>query len=167
MTLLWPVLAGLALLRLGELRLARRNTRRLLARGAVERSPGHYPLIVALHAAWLAAMALTIPADQPADPWLLGGFLVLLAGRAWVIASLGPFWTTRIISLPGQALVRRGPYRFLRHPNYLVVAGEIAVLPLAFGAWRLALVFSLLNGLLLGWRIHCEDQALAPRREIW
>lgn len=166
MTLLWPLLAGLVALRLGELLLARRNTRRLLAQGAVERSPGHYRLIVALHAAWLIAMALAIPPARPANPWLLAAFLLLLAGRLWVIRSLGPYWTTRIISLPGQALVRRGPYRFLRHPNYLVVAGEIAVLPLAFGAWRLALVFSLLNGLLLGWRIRCEEQALAPRRKL-
>lgn len=166
MSTLWAVLFGVAGLRLVELAHARRNTMRLLAAGAVEVGAGHYPLMVGLHAAWLAAMALAIPADAPPRPWLLGVFALLLAARLWVITSLGPNWTTRILTLPGRPLVRRGPYRFVRHPNYLVVTGEIAVLPLAFGAWRLAAVFSLLNGLLLAWRIRREDQALAPRRNL-
>ena len=89
---------------------------------------------------------------------------VLLAARAWTIWSLGPYWTTRVITLPGALLVRRGPYRYLRHPNYVVFAGEIAVLPLIFGAWRLALLFSVLNAALLWHRIRVEDAALAPRR---
>jgi methyltransferase len=88
----------------------------------------------------------------------------LQAARLWVLASLGRFWTTRIVILPGAPLVRRGPYRYLRHPNYLVVAAEIAVLPLVFGAWGIALVFSLLNLVLLIQRIRVEDAALAPRR---
>ena len=96
---------------------------------------------------------------------LLGAFLLLQAARLWVIASLGRFWTTRVITLPGAPLVRRGPYRWLKHPNYLVVVAEIAVLPLTFGAWALALGFSLANAALLADRIRTEEKALAPRRE--
>jgi methyltransferase len=95
---------------------------------------------------------------------LLALFVLLQAGRVWVVATLGPYWTTRIITLPGAPLVTGGPFRFVRHPNYLVVTGEIAVLPLAFGAWRIALVFSVLNALLLAWRIRVESGALAARR---
>ncbi len=166
MRALWPILGGIAALRLAELAYARRNTRRLLAEGASEAAPGHYPLMVGLHAAWLTALAVFVPAGRLPDFRLLGLFVVLLAGRLWVITSLGPYWTTRIVTLPGRPLIRRGPYRFLRHPNYAVVAGEIAVLPLAFGAWRLALGFSVANGLLLAWRIRSEDRALAARRDL-
>lgn len=150
--------------RLLELVLARRNTRRLLAQGAVEIGAGHYPLFVLLHAGWLAALVLTVPADAPVSWPLLTLFVLLQAGRVWVVASLGRFWTTRIVTLPGAPLVRRGPFRFVRHPNYLVVTGEIAVLPLAFGAWEIALVFSVLNAALLFHRIRVEERALAPRR---
>lgn len=166
MSALWTALAAVAVLRLAELAYATRNTRRLLARGAQEVAPGHYPLIVAVHAGWLAALALAVPAERPPNPWLLGAFGLALASRLWVIASLGEWWTTRIITLPAAPLVRRGPYRWLRHPNYLVVAAEFALLPLAFGAWRLALGFSLLNGAILAWRIRCEERALAPRRAL-
>jgi len=95
---------------------------------------------------------------------LLGLYGLLLGFRLWVMVSLGPYWTTRIITLPQAPLVRRGPYRFMRHPNYAVVAAEIAVLPLVFGAWHIAVVFSLLNLLLLRLRIRVEDAALASRR---
>lgn len=164
MSLFHFVLGLVVLQRLAELALAQRNTRRLLAKGAVEVGRGHYPLIVALHAAWLAALALTVPAEAPASWPLLGFFLVLQAARVWVIASLGPYWTTRIVTLTAAPLVRRGPYRWLRHPNYLVVVLEIAVLPLAFGAVWIALVFSLLNAVLLWHRIRVEAEALAGRR---
>ena len=107
--------------------------------------------------------SILVPADTPPAWGWLGVFVVLQGLRLWVLASLGPLWTTRIITLPGAPLVRRGPYRFLRHPNYAVVVAEIAVLPLVFGAWRIALVFSLLNLALLAWRIRVEQQALAPR----
>ena len=146
--------------RLGELVLARRNTRRLLGEGGVEHGAAHYPSIVLLHGAWLAAQFLLIPAESVPEPWLLGLYVLLQAGRAWVIFSLGGRWTTRIIVVPGRAPVRRGPYRFLRHPNYLIVALEIAVLPLAFGAWGLALVFSVLNAAVLAVRIRAENEAL-------
>lgn len=160
------ILVLVAAERLAELVLAHRNTARLLRRGGVERGRAHYPLVVALHAAWLAALLLWVPSGVvPSWPWL-GLFLALQGARLWVIASLGPYWTTRVITVPGVELVRRGPYRFLRHPNYAVVAAEIAVLPLAFGAWPIALVFFLANAAILAWRIRVEEQALAPRRSL-
>jgi methyltransferase len=161
----WLVLA-IALLRLGELAYARRNAQRLLERGGHEVGARHYPLLVGLHAAWLVAIFVTVPPGTPPALPLLGIFAALLAARIWTIASLGRYWTTRIITLPHEPLARRGPYRFLRHPNYVIVAGEVAVLPLIFGAWRLALVFSVVNAALLWHRIRVEDQALQPRRGL-
>lgn len=161
-----PFLAVLALVvaqRLAELAVAARNTRRLRSRGAVEVGARHYPLFVLLHGGWIAAMAATIPPATPAQPVPLAAFGLLMLARLWVMASLGPHWTTRVITLPGAPLVRRGPYRWLRHPNYLVVAGEIALLPIAFGAWQVALIFSALNALLLAHRIGVEEAALAGR----
>jgi methyltransferase len=160
------IVALVAIQRLGELVLATRNTRALLRRGGVELGSGHYPLLVLLHGAWLLALLFLVPADTPLSWFWLGVFVTLQALRLWVVASLGPYWTTRVITLPGAPLVRRGPYRFLRHPNYVVVAAEIAALPLVFGAWRIAVVFSLLNLALLAWRIRIEEQALAPRRRL-
>lgn len=158
------ILIFLVVQRLAELLLARRNTRRLLDDGAVEHGASHYPLFVVLHASWLAALALAAPPDATVDPWLFAIFVLLQAGRVWVIASLGRFWTTRIIDVPGAPLVRRGPFRLVRHPNYLIVVGEIAVVPLMAGLWQVALVFSVLNLMLLAWRIRIEDRALALRR---
>lgn len=159
----WLILA-VALQRLGELLLARRNTKNLLAAGGRESGAGHYTLIVALHGGWLVAVFVAIPPETAGNGWLIAAFLVLQAGRIWVIASLGRYWTTRIISVPGAPLIRRGPYRWMRHPNYLIVAGEIALLPLAFGAWEIALGFSLANAAVLAWRIRIENQALETRR---
>lgn len=145
--------------RVGELVLAQRNTRRLLARGAVESGAGHYSFIVALHGAWLGGLWL-LAWDRPLNLWLLAVFIGLQAARIWVIATLGERWTTRIITLPGEPLVRRGPYRFVSHPNYLVVAAEILVLPLAFGLAWFALIFGLLNIAMMAVRISSEAQAL-------
>ena len=163
MSVLWIVLILVAAQRLAELIYARHNTRRLKAEGAYEVGAGHYPMIVAVHTLWLLSLAFFVPADQPPVWWLLGLFAVLQALRVWVLATLGRFWTTRIITLPGAPLVRRGPYRFVKHPNYLVVAGEIAVLPLAFGAWQIAVIFSLANAAVLAWRIRCEERAITGR----
>lgn len=163
MTVLYWVLAFVVLQRLAELVWASRNTRRLLARGAQEHGARHYPLFVLLHASWLIAIALTVPADTAPNWPLLGLFVLLQLGRVWVIATLGPYWTTRIITLDGAPLVRRGPFRFLRHPNYWVVTAEIAVLPLAFGAWPVAVIWSLFNAVLLRHRIRIEEMALQPR----
>ncbi len=164
MSALYALLAYLLAARLAELALSARNARRLRAMGAVEAGAGHYPLFIALHVAWWLAMALLIPPETPANPLLLGIFAALQAARIWVIASLGERWTTRVLALPGAALVRRGPYRFLRHPNYAVVCAEIAVAPLMFGAYGVALVFSLLNGLLLAHRIRVEEAALGLKK---
>lgn len=153
------ILLAVTFQRLGELWLSNRNTRRLLAKGAREHAPGHYPLIVALHATWLAALWWLAPFRPVEGPWL-AIFILIEIVRIWVLASLGPRWTTRILVLPGARLVRRGPYRFVNHPNYLVVIAEIAVLPLVFGLWQTALVFSLLNAAILAIRIRAENRAL-------
>jgi methyltransferase len=166
MDLTWAAVAILGFVtleRLVELRLADRNSSRLLAGGAVEYSRGHYPFIVALHMLWLAALWWWAP-GQPIDIPLLIFFALLQLGRVWVIATLGERWTTRIIVKPGAPLVRKGPYRFLNHPNYLIVTLEIAVLPLVFGLWRIALLFSLLNAMILAIRIREENRALASLR---
>jgi methyltransferase len=153
------VLGLVTLQRLSELVLARRNTRRLLARGAVEVASEHYGLIVALHAAWLCGLWL-LAWDKPVSVGWLVLFVLLQLGRVWVLRTLGDRWTTRIIVLPGQPLVKRGPYRLLSHPNYAVVICEIAVLPLAFGLTSYALVFSVLNAAVLSIRIRAEAGAL-------
>ena len=153
------ILALVTAQRLGELALARRNTRRLLAQGATEMGARHYPLIVGLHAAWLAGLWF-LAWDRPANLLWLVVFLGLQALRVWVIASLGARWTTRIIVLPGAPLVRRGPYRFLPHPNYVVVASEMLVFPLVFGLTVYGVVFFLLNAAVLWVRIRAENAAL-------
>ena len=163
MSVLGWILLLVAAQRLAELVWAERNTRRLKARGAHEAGAAHYPLFVLLHASWLAAIALSVPWDREPFWPLLGVFVVLQIMRLWVIATLGSYWTTRIITLEGARLVRGGPYRFVRHPNYWIVVGEIAVLPLAFGAWGIALIFSALNALLLRHRIRIEEATLQPR----
>ena len=146
--------------RLGELVLARRNTSRLLAKGAIEIGAGHYPLVVALHAAWLIALWIW-GRDQDVNVPALIGFAAMQGLRLWVLATLGERWTTRIIVLPGAPLVTAGPYRYLSHPNYAVVVGEIALLPLALHLPWLALVFSLLNAAVLFIRIRVEARALS------
>ncbi len=149
--------------RIAELFVARRNTAALLTRGAVEVSPGHYPAIVALHAGWLAALWV-YGWDQPVIvPWL-GVFLVLQVCRVWVLTTLGRRWTTRIIVVPGETLVARGPFRFVTHPNYLVVIGEIAVLPLCLGLPVVALVFTVLNAAVLFIRVKAENLGLMSAR---
>jgi methyltransferase len=164
MTIAQLVLATVALQRLAELKYASRNTCRLVAQGGIEVGRAHYPLIVGLHAAWLLTTFFALP-DHAQIHWLpFGVFLILQGLRLWVMATLGPYWTTRIITLDHAPLVRHGPYRFVRHPNYLIVIGEIAALPLAFGELVVAAIFSVLNIVLLWWRIRQEDQALERRR---
>lgn len=153
------VLALVTLQRLGELVLAARNTRRLLAKGGREVGADHYSLLVLLHAAWLTGLWVLAWNKPVIWPWL-AAFAILQGLRVWVIASLGERWTTRIIVLPGAPLVRRGPYRFLPHPNYMVVAGEIAALPLTFGLGLYAAVFSLANAAVLAIRLRAETRAL-------
>lgn len=166
MSLLPIIVALIALMRVAEVVYSAHNARALKARGAIEIGAGHYPLIVTLHAAWLVALIMLVPWSTPANWLWLGVFVVLQGFRAWTIGSLGPYWTVRVYDLPSVPVVQRGPYRFVSHPNYLVVAGEIAALPLAFGAWRIALLFSILNAALLVWRIHVEERSLAARRAL-
>lgn len=154
------LLALVTLQRLGELAWARHNTQSLKARGAVEVASGHYALIVLLHAAWLVGLWI-LAKDHPIVPGWIAAYIGLQVARIWIMASLGERWTTRIIVLPGAPLVRKGPYRFMNHPNYLVVAAEIAVLPLAFGLVGYAVVFSLLNAAALTIRIRAEARALS------
>lgn len=160
---MWLTAAILTLVtaeRLGELRLAQSNTRRLLAAGAFEAGARHYSLIVGLHASWLGGLWF-LAWGRPVSWPFLGLFLLLQVLRAWVLATLGARWTTRIIVVPGSELVRRGPYRFVRHPNYLVVIAEIATLPLVFGLVWYALLFSIVNAAVLWIRIRAEERALA------
>jgi methyltransferase len=150
--------------RLAELRYSRRNERRLRARGAVERGRGHYPAMVAIHALWLGstlAEGLLRGPEPPAWwPVPLALFLIVQPLRYWAILSLGENWNVRVLVVPGVRLVGSGPYRIFPHPNYVVVAVEVLTLPLIFGAWTTALVFSVLNAAFLYVRVRAEDRAL-------
>lgn len=150
--------------RLLELVIARRNTQRLFARGAQEAGASHYPFMVVLHAAWLMSiLAWAVLASPAVSVPFLVLFLALQGLRIWVMASLGPYWTTRIITLADAPLIKRGPYKFIRHPNYVVVVLEIATLPLVFGAWQIAAIFSVLNAAMLWVRIRAENRVLSAR----
>jgi methyltransferase len=153
------ILAFVTFERVFELWLARRNTSRLLEQGAAEHGRAHYPAIVAVHTFWLASLWWLAP-SHPVDAFWLALFVLLELARVWVLTTLGRRWTTRIIVLPDAPLVTRGPYRFVNHPNYWVVIGEIAVLPLVFGLWPVALVFTPLNAAVLTVRIRAENAAL-------
>jgi methyltransferase len=153
------ILGVVTLSRLVELPIARANTRRLIAEGGHEVAAGHYPWIVALHAAWLLSLwALAL--YRPINIALLILFGLVELARIWVLRTLGRRWTTRIIVVPGEKLVARGPYKLIDHPNYVVVMAEIALLPLVFGLWPVALIFSLLNAAALSVRIREENRAL-------
>jgi methyltransferase len=166
MSVLWWVLLLITVQRLVELAYAQRNTRALFSRGAIEIAAWQHPLFVLLHASWLAAMLAFVPKDT-APVWPIIGVLALLqVARLWIIRSLGPYWTTRIITIPGEPVVRRGPYRFFPHPNYAVVCLEIALVPLAFRAYQLAVVFTILNAVLIAARVRAEESGLRERRSV-
>ena len=154
------ILVLVTLQRLGELVIARANTRKLLGRGAIEVGANHYPLVVLVHAAWLIALWIW-GREQDVNLVALAAFAVLQGLRLWVLATLGSRWTTRIIVLPGEPLVTSGPYKYLSHPNYAVVAGEIALLPLALHLPLLALVFTVLNAAVLVIRVRAEARGLS------
>ena len=154
------LLMFLTLQRVSELVIATRNTRRLLAHGAYEVGAGHYPVMVALHASWLASLwwfgrdrALVLP--------FVVAFALLQFGRVWVLATLGARWTTRVIVVPNETPVTHGPFRFVRHPNYLVVAFELPCVSLALGLVWHALLFGTLNLAMIAWRIRVENRAFA------
>jgi methyltransferase len=159
MNLAYAIMVFVTLQRLSELVIARRNTRDLMAQGAVEIGAGHYPAMIALHASWLILLWLTVGGRAVSLP-LLAVFAVLQGLRVWVLATLGRRWTTRVIVLPGAPLVTRGPFRLVRHPNYCVVVAEIAVLPLVFGLVWIAVLYTLLNAAMLWVRIRSESRAL-------
>lgn len=157
------ILLLVTLQRLSELVIARRNTTVLMAKGAIEHGAAHYPVMVLLHASWLAGL------------WWFGWdavviwpfmyfYIALQAFRIWILATLGPRWSTRILTVPNEQLVVRGPYRFVRHPNYLLVLLEVPLLPLALGLNGFALLYGLLNIAMLAWRIRVEETALTPAR---
>ena len=155
-------IAFVALQRLGELWLARRNTDRLLARGGWEVGAAHYPAIVVMHAAWLLAIA-GWGHDQPVSlPWL-ALYAVLQVLRVWILGSLGERWTTRII-LVNEPLVARGPYKYVSHPNYMLVVAELIVTPMVLGLIWVAVVFTVLNAAVLTVRISAEHRALQTIR---
>ncbi|MEU0131062.1 MULTISPECIES: isoprenylcysteine carboxyl methyltransferase family protein [unclassified Streptomyces] len=156
--------------RLAELALALRNARRSLARGGTEAGRGHYPAMVALHTGLLAAcLAETWTAGRPFLPWFGWTMVTVVAAaqglRWWCVRTLGSRWNTRVIVVPGLPLVTGGPYRWLRHPNYVAVAAEGLALPLVHGAWVTAAGFTVLNAALMSVRIRCEDGALARATE--
>jgi methyltransferase len=159
------LLGAVTIERLSELWLARRNTAVLLAKGAREVAPGHYPAIVLLHALWLASLWIFGWASALSLSWLTV-FLALQGCRAWILITLGGRWTTRIIVVPAAPLVSSGPYRFLSHPNYLVVIGEIATLPLCLGLPAVALIFSIANAGILWIRVRAENAALIGLRHV-
>ncbi|EIZ80054.1 hypothetical protein WSK_1421 [Novosphingobium sp. Rr 2-17] len=164
MNLPYAIMAFVTIQRLTELAIDRRNTARLLAAGAREVGAGHYPAMVAMHASWLAALWFTV-GDRAVNLPLLAVFGVLQLLRVWVLATLGSRWTTRIIVTPAAPLVKKGPFRFLRHPNYTVVTAEIAVLPLVFGVVWIAVLFTVLNAAMLYVRIGAENRALYGARD--
>ncbi len=154
------ILGLVTLQRLGELLLSRRNVERLKARGAIEVGADHYPLIVAVHASWLLALWI-FGRDQPVKWLALTAYVAVQGVRLWVLVSLGGRWSTRIIVLPGEPLVACGPYRYVSHPNYVVVVTEIALLPLALHLPIVALLFTILNAAVLAIRVRAESRALA------
>lgn len=162
MDVVWPhiaVLGFVTLQRVGELRLARANTAALLARGAREVAPGHYPLLVAVQAGWLGCLWAFAP-GRPVEWPLVALFAALQAARVWVIRTMGPRWTTRLIVWPGSPRIDTGPFRYVSHPNYAVVMAEIVLLPLAFRLWWVSCLFFALNAVVLAVRITAENAAL-------
>ncbi len=159
------LLAYLTVQRLIELWWAKRNEARLMASGGVEYGHSHLSPMILFHAAWMAGLWF-FAYDRPVEPFFFALFVVLQIARFWVLATLGRRWTIRIIVVPGERLVAQGPYRLLRHPNYAVVSGEIAVVPLALGLPAYALVFSILNAGILAIRITAENAALLRTSQI-
>lgn len=165
MSVLWIALGLIALQRVATIALSVRNSQRLLARGGIEAAPVQFPLIAAAQFAWLLCMAVLIPPQTVPQWWLLGLCAAIEIAHCWAILSLGEYWSTRVIVVPGEKLVRRGPYRFVKHPNYLAVFLEVLLLPAAFGAYALGVGFAVLYVLLVAWRLRDENRLLARLAE--
>ncbi|HYD15812.1 MAG TPA: isoprenylcysteine carboxylmethyltransferase family protein [Hyphomicrobium sp.] len=142
-----------------------RNTRALLADGATEAGASYYPVVATTHLAWIASLFFLISASAPVSIVLAVAYLALQVARYWIIGTLGRYWTHRIITLPGAPIVRGGPYKFLRHPNYAVTIAETFLLPAVFGAWALAFIMTAVWSAVLAYKIRLEDDALAARRQ--
>lgn len=161
MSLAATIILGLvSVQRLAEVVYAELNTRRLRAAGGVEHGAAHYPWMIAIHTGWLVGL-WALADDRAISIVFLVLYGLLQLARAWVLLTLGRRWTVRVIVIPGERLVARGPYRLTNHPNYVVVAAEIACLPLVFGLPWYSLAFSVLNAAILYVRIRVEEQALA------
>lgn len=162
--LFFIILSLVIVQRLLELVIARKNEKRMLAKGAYEVGANHYPYMIALHTGFFISLIVEVVYFErglsPYFLWLFIIFLAVQALRIWCLASLGPFWNTKIIILPGANVVAKGPYLYIRHPNYVVVCIEIALLPLMFGAYFTAITFTILNFLMLAVRIPTEERAL-------
>jgi methyltransferase len=166
MWLIITILSLVTLQRVIELAIAHRNTRRLIARGGFEIGSGRYGFVLALQILWLLGLWYLALYREPVVslPWIYA-YVVLEAARGWIVAGLGSSWTTRLIAVPGEKLPDEGFMSWIRHANYLVVAAEIIILPVAFGYYWYALVFGVANIALLVWRIRSEEEALKPLRE--
>lgn len=162
-TWVFLVLAYLIVQRLGELVYAASNTRRLLSQGAREFGADHYHYFILLHGSWILLMVMLARPDHALNPFLLSAFFLSQILRLWTLASIGKWWTTRIISAPHFPRVKKGPYKFLSHPNYTVVIIEVAIVPMLLGLWWVAILFSVLNAILLRHRIGIENQVLTER----
>ena len=164
MSVLWIAVALIVLQRVWTLAYAKRNTTRLLKAGAVEAGAIQFPLIAFVQAAWLASMLIFIPAATPPIWWLLGVCAAIEIAHVWIILTLGKYWTTCVVTVPGAPLVRSGAYGIFRHPNYLAVLAQIALLPLVFHAYAVVIVFAAGYAALITWRVRVEDALLAPDR---
>lgn len=162
--LFWVFILFVVAQRMLELGIAKRNEKRMIERGGYEAGMRHYPFMIALHSSFFISCIIevefldkTLSVDWPL--WL-GLFLLTQLGRVWTLYSLGSFWNTKIIVLPGANVVRKGPYRWFRHPNYIIVTLEFVVIPFLFQAYYTAALFSMLNAVMLSVRIAAEEQAL-------
>jgi methyltransferase len=162
----WPQVAALLVLlqRGAEELYSVRNTRLLLAQGGREEGRDYYPVVAVTHLAWIAAIFFLIPPDAPIVWPLLALYLVLQVARYWIIGTLGPYWTHRIITLEKAPIVRKGPYSWIRHPNYMVTIAETLLLPMVFGASALGAIMTAVWSAVLYYKIVLEDAALAKRR---
>ncbi|GLB57922.1 isoprenylcysteine carboxyl methyltransferase family protein [Cytobacillus sp. NCCP-133] len=155
--------------RAAELMVAKSNEKWMKSQGALEFGQGHYKWIVFIHTMFLISCILEVfileKSLSPFWPFFLCLFVVAQAERIWAISSLGRFWNTKIIVLPGANVIRKGPYRFFKHPNYMIVAAEFLVIPLLFKAHLTAIVFTIVNSIILSIRIPAEEKALKELTE--
>jgi methyltransferase len=148
-------------IRIGELIISRRNEKWLLENGAVEYGHGHYPFIVALHTLFIVSMLIEYYLKPVNLNWVyLLAFIALILSKIWIITSLGVFWNTKIYRIAGYSLIKKGPYKYVKHPNYIIVVLEIFVIPMTFGLYYTAIIFTLLNFIMLSIRIKVENKAL-------